>query len=178
MLGTNNSFNQVEHQLKIMKQLREPSFLTRAINTYGFLFPRITDRIAQSRLSVWFGSSSEPEFRAEQGLPIAAHVYANNIIKMSRMSTSFQYNFLCVLQPDKERNDLYWSFREIAKAQFVAHGVNHLDLNDVTELKSDMFMDTVHTDKIGNKLIAERIAEIIKKEQLLVRSPNRLGYKP
>ena len=167
LLGTNNSFNQVENQLKIMKHLRDPSFLTRAINSYRVLFPRITDRLSQLRSSVWFGFSGEPELHVEEEYSIAANVYTNNIMKMSRMSTGFHYNFLCVLQPAKDRAERYRSFREIAKAKLVAHGVNHLDLNDMTDLKSEMFMDGVHTDKIGNKLIAERIAETIKKERLL-----------
>lgn len=167
LLGTNNAFNQVEEQLKSLKRLGEPSLVGKIVNSSMVVFPRLTDRIKRSRLSLWVGSSGNPRARDDQLLALTANVYAKNMIKMSQMSKVFHYNFLCVLQPDRERHDLYRSFREIAKARLLENAVNYLDLNDMTELNAAMFMDYVHTDAIGNRLMAGQIAEKINKSQLL-----------
>lgn len=168
LLGTNNSFNQIEDQLIQLRSLKAPSFWVRASNLYWVLFPRVSNRIENSKYwRYWQVPIDETNHLEQPDLNASAEVYAKNIIKMHKMATAFQYNFLCVLQPDRDRDDEYRSFRDLAKAYFLREGLKYLDLSEFNEIKAERFMDRIHLDAAGNKVMAEIIGKTIIRENLL-----------
>ena len=100
LLGT-NGFEQFESQLKILAEQKDPSLWRRATYLPRLLFPRVSDRLKYSRLGVWTGVWKQQE---QQWLPVeaAAETYVTNIVKMNKLSASFKYKFLCVIQPKSE----------------------------------------------------------------------------
>jgi lysophospholipase L1-like esterase len=100
---------------------------------------------------------------------VASVVYATNITKMQRLSGAFNYKFLCVLQPDRDRKQQYRAFRETAKMHLQQSGIVALDLNELDEqvIKAEWFMDPVHLDGAGNQAIAQIIANKIVADGLL-----------
>ena len=102
-------------------------------------------------------------------LEVASAVYATNMTKMQRLSAAFHYKFLCVLQPDRDRQQKYRAFRETAKMHLQQAGVVALDLNELDEqvIKAEWYMDSVHLDGAGNQAIAQIIAHKIVADGLL-----------
>lgn len=169
-LVTATGFDQVDYYLKTLRELQNPSFVQRVSNLYRVLFPGITKRIADSPyanyLKNWMGiDRSDPKDHVD--ISSIAEVYANNVIKMKKMALAFQYNFLCVLQPDKSKAGEYRAFRDISKTYFNREHVEYLDLNEASEIKPEVFMDVQHLDASGNKLMAEIVSRKIIKEDLL-----------
>jgi len=162
LLGT-NGFEQIEDQLKTLRRLEDPSFWTRASHFHEILFPRITASIISNRyigfVKRWVVEHPDVSSSAE--------IYAKNIIKIHKMGSAFQYNFLCVLQPDKEIAEQFCTFREISKRYFDREKVKYLDLEQAGDIKTETFMDNAHLDAIGNKVIAEIISKTIIAERLL-----------
>ena len=104
-----------------------------------------------------------------RGLPVeaAAETYVTNIVKMNKLSASFKYKFLCVIQPEVGSQEAYRRFRDIAKSGLSKNQVQFLDLEEVKQITDDMFLDAVHTDSAGHKLMAEIVARRITQDHML-----------
>jgi lysophospholipase L1-like esterase len=160
-----NGFGQIEEQLKTLQSVTDGSFLTRVSNLYWILFPNITKQLE----SLWVRFFRREEQTSEPDLRVASAVYATNITKMQRLSEAFNYKFLCVLQPDRDRKQQYRAFREAAKMHLQQAGIEALDLNELDEqgIKAEWYMDPVHLDGAGNQAIAQIIANKIVADGLL-----------
>jgi lysophospholipase L1-like esterase len=160
-----NGFGQIEAQLKTLQAVTDESFLTRVSNLYWILFPNITKQLEllRGRLFRREEQTSEPDLR------LASAVYATNITKMRRLADAFHYQFLCVLQPDRDREQQYRAFRDTAKMQLQQAGIVALDLNELDEqgIKAEWYMDPVHLDGAGHQAIAQVIAKKIAADGLL-----------
>jgi lysophospholipase L1-like esterase len=163
--GGSNGLGQIEEQLKTLQSVTDGSFLTRVSHFYWILFPNITKQLESVR--VRFFRREEP--KSEPDLGLASAVYATNMTKMQRLSEAFNYKFLCVLQPDRDRQQQYRVFRETAKMQLTQAGIVALDVNELDEqgIKAEWFMDPVHLDGAGNQAIAQIIAKKIAADGLL-----------
>jgi lysophospholipase L1-like esterase len=164
VLGS-NAFGQIEAQLKMLQSVTDESFLTRVANLYWILFPNITKQLESLR--VRFFRREEPTRAPDLGL--ASVVYATNMTKMHRLSAAFHSTFLCVLQPDRDREPQYRAFRETAKMHLQQAGIVALDLNelDAQGINAEWYMDPVHLDEDGNQAIAQIIANKIVADGLL-----------
>jgi lysophospholipase L1-like esterase len=163
--GGSNGFGQIEEQLKALQSVTNGSFLTRVSNLYWILFPNITKQLE----SLWGMFFRREEHTSDPELGVASAVYATNVTKMQRLSEAFNYTFLCVLQPDRDRQPQYRAFREMAKMQLQQAGIVALDLNELDEqgIKAEWYMDPVHVDGAGNQAIAQIIAKKIVADGLL-----------
>jgi lysophospholipase L1-like esterase len=163
--GGSNGFGQIEQQLKTLQSVTDGSLLTRVSNLYWILFPNITKQLE----SLWIRFFRREEQTSESELGVASAVYATNITKMQRLSEAFNYKFLCVLQPDRDRTQQYRAFRETAKRHLQQAGIVTLDLNELDEqvIKAGWYMDPVHLDGAGNQAIAQIIAQKIAADGLL-----------
>ena len=163
--GGSNGFGQIEEQLKTLKSVTDGSFLTRVSNLNWILFPNITKQLE----SLWVRFFRREEQKSEPDLGVASAVYATNITKMQRLSEAFNYKFLCILQPDRDRKQQYRAFRETAKMHLQQAGIVALDLNELDEqgIKAEWYMDAVHLDGAGNQAIAQIIAKKIAADGLL-----------
>jgi lysophospholipase L1-like esterase len=164
-----NGFSQLEEQLKKLKSVTDGSFLTRVSTLYWILFPNITKQLHSLLHSLRIKFFRREQKKREPDLGLASEVYATNITKMKRLSEAFNYKFLCVLQPDRDRKQQYRSFRETAKIRLKQAGIVALDLNELDEqgIKTEWFMDLVHLDGAGNQAIAQIIAKKIAADGLL-----------
>ena len=164
--GGSNGFGQIEEQLKTLHSVTDGSFLTRVSNLYWILFPNLTKQLE----SLWVRFFRREEQQSEpDDLEVASAVYATNMTKMQRLSEAFHYKFLCVLQPDRDRQQQYRAFRETAKMHLQQAGIVALDLNELDEqgIKAEWYMDSVHLDGAGNQAIAQIIAHKIVADGLL-----------
>jgi hypothetical protein len=160
-----NGFGQIEEQLKTLQSVTDGSFLTRVSNLYWILFPNLTKQL-ESLGGRFFRREAQ---QSEPDLGVASAVYATNMTKMQRLSEAFHYKFLCVLQPDRDREQQYRDFREMAKMHLQQAGIVALDLNELDEqgIKAEWYMDPVHLDGAGNQAIAQIIAHKIVADGLL-----------
>jgi hypothetical protein len=158
-----NGFADIEEQLKTLERITDESLLTRVSNLYWVLFPNVTKQMA----SLWLRFYRREE--AETDLELASAVYANNMTKMRRIAQAFHSTFLCVLQPDRDRQKRYRAFRETAKMHLQQAGIVPLDLGelDEPEIRAGWFMDEMHLDAAGNQAIARIIANKIIADGLL-----------
>jgi lysophospholipase L1-like esterase len=163
--GGSNGFGQIEEQLKKLQSVTDESLLTRVSNLYWILFPNITNKLESLRVRFF----RKEEQKSEPDLGLASAVYATNVTKMQRLSEAFNYKFLCVLQPDRDRNPQYRAFRETAKMHLQQAGIVALDLNELGEqgIKAEWFMDRMHLDGAGNQAIAQIIANKIAADGLV-----------
>jgi hypothetical protein len=163
--GGSNGFGQIEAQLKTLQAVTDGSWLMRVSNLYWVLFPHLTQQLE----SLWGIVFRQEEPTSAVDLERASAVYAANITKMHRLSAAFHYQFLCVLQPDRDREPRYRTFRDTAKLPLQQAGVVVLDLNELDEpgIKAEWFMDPVHLDGAGNQAIAQVIANKVVADGLL-----------
>lgn len=168
-------FYQIENQLAILTDSTAPNPFTRLIHGLpGVLFPTITRGIETAlndQKSATFTESATRE-------TVAA--YIDTITKMHRTATSNNANFLVVIQADKRsllraagttlkdpaaKNlaEQYDLFRSEAAHAFKTLQINYIDLNDYWEqLPIAHFMDNVHLNAEGNRIVAELIAAVMK----------------
>jgi lysophospholipase L1-like esterase len=165
LLGT-NGFEQLESQLMILADQNDPSLWRRATYLPRLLFPRVTHRLKFSRLGLWTGAWKQ---EGGQGLPLeaAADTYVSNIVKMNRLSDAFNYKFLCVIQPAAGRLEDYRRFRGLVKSGLSKNHVRYLDLEETDRITDDMFLDGMHTNAAGHKMMAEIVARKITHDRLL-----------
>ena len=154
-----NGFGQIEEQLKTLQSVTDESLLTRVLNLYWVLFPNITKQLE----SLWLRFLRGGEQTPETDLGLASAVYATNVIKMHRISEAFHSKFLCVLQPDRDSQQRYRTFRETAKMHLQQAGIVALDLSELDEpsIKAGWYMDEMHLDAAGNQAMAQIIANKI-----------------
>jgi hypothetical protein len=160
-----NGFAEIEEQLKTLQSVTDDSLLTRVSNLYWVLFPNITKKLEP----LWLRLFKREEQTGETDLGLAGAVYATNMTKMRRISEAFHSTFLCVLQPDRDRQQRYRVFRETAKMHLQQAGIVALDLSELDEpgIKAERYMDEMHLDAVGNQAIARIIANKIVDDDLL-----------
>jgi len=160
-----NGFAEIEEQLKKLQSVTDDSLLTRLSNLYWILFPNITKKLEP----LWLRFFKTGEQTGETDLALAGAVYATNMTKMQRISEAFHSTFLCVLQPDRDRQQRYRAFRETAKMHLQQAGIVALDLSELDEpgIKAERYMDEMHLDAAGNQAIARIIANKIVADGLL-----------
>ena len=148
-----------------MQSVTDESLLTRVSNLYWVLFPNITKKLEP----LWLRLFKAGEQTRETDLGLAGAVYATNMTKMHRLSEAFNSTFLCVLQPDRDRQQRYRTFRETAKMHLQQAGIVALDLSELDEpgIKAEWYMDEMHLDAAGNQAIAKIIANKIVADSLL-----------
>jgi len=163
--GGSNGFADIEEQLKTLQSVTDESLLTRVSNLYWVLFPNITEQLESLWLRLFRGREQTPE----TDLGLASAVYATNMIKMYRISEAFHSTFLCVLQPDRDSQQRYRTFREKAKMHLQKAGIVALDLSELDErsIEAGWYMDEMHLDAAGNQAIADIIANKIVADRLL-----------
>lgn len=160
-----NGFAEIEEQLKTLQSVTDDSLLTRVSNLYWILFPNITKKLEP----LWLRLFRSGEQTGETDLGLAGAVYASNMTKMHRISEAFHFTFLCVLQPDRDKQQRYRAFRETAKMHLQQAGIVALDLSELDEpaIKAEWYMDEMHLDATGNQAIARIIANKIVADGLL-----------
>jgi lysophospholipase L1-like esterase len=165
LLGT-NGFEQLESRLRVLAEQNDPSLWRRTTHLPRLLFPKVTDRLINSRVGLWTGMWKQQE---QQALPLeaAARTYSVNIVKMNRLASAFKYNFLCVIQPVVGRHEEYRLFRDTVKAGLDRNQVRVLDLEEVPQITDDMFLDGMHTNAAGHRMMAEIVAKRIIRDRLL-----------
>lgn len=165
LLGT-NGFEQLESRLRRLAEQRNPSLLRRAGYLPRLLFPRVTARLRESKLGLWTGMREPQE---EQWLPVeaAAETYVANIVKMNKLSAAFKYRFLCMIQPEVGSHADYRLFRDTVKAGLKHHEVPFLDLEETDVITDDMFLDLVHPNAAGHRMMAEIAARRIVRDNML-----------
>jgi hypothetical protein len=118
--------------------------------------------------------------------------YVNNIIKMDKFCKSMGIKFMLVFQPElglktnkssverallatwtfgsnnyaNEFPLLYRTFIDRSKKLLIKNGVDYLDINAIPEFtnsKDTLFNDVVHTNKLGNEIIAKIINEVLSR---------------
>jgi lysophospholipase L1-like esterase len=151
-----NGFADIEEQLKTLQSVTDESLLTRVSNLYWVLFPNISKQLE----SLWRRFFRGEEQSGETDLALASEVYATNVIKMQRISEAFHSTFLCVLQPDRDSQQRYRAFREMAKLHLQKAGIVALDLSELHEpsIEAGWYMDEMHLDAAGNQAMAQIIA--------------------
>jgi hypothetical protein len=171
LLGV-NGWDQIESEFRSLNHSSAFPPVERMADIYRALFPKLSHKIMNSRL--WPNWNATPSKKSVD-LSVAAEAFARNIIKMNTLSKGFQYNFMCVLQPDRGHNEKYRNFRNIAKSYFEKEGLKYLDLNDLEheKIRPERFMDEVHLDALGNKLVAEIVAKKLVNDRILFQMQNR-----
>jgi lysophospholipase L1-like esterase len=160
-----NGFAEIEEQLKMLQSVTDDSLLTRVSNLYWVLFPNITKKLEPLGLRLF---KSGEQIR-ETDLGLASAVYATHMTKMERILEAFDSTFLCVLQPDRDRQQRYRAFRETAKRHLQQAGIVALDLSELDDpgINAERYMDEMHLDAAGNQAIARIIANKIVADGLL-----------
>ncbi len=161
-----NGFDQIEDQLVAAARLGDSSLLTRLQSLPRMFFPRLSYRIQHSRIGLWAGWFTREELQPPT-LDLAATRYADNLTKMHQLGGAFHYQFLAVMQPDVDRGRDYQRFRAKAESALAREGVKVLNLGDRPEFLPSMFLDTMHLDGAGHRLMADLIARTIQGEHLL-----------
>ena len=162
-LFATQGFRQIELQLQTETMLVDSPFFRRVASLHLMLFPHVTRGITR-RLDALLPDATKPEPpHNDTDLDVGAEIYANNIIKIHRLSKPFRYNFLCVFQPDRDKDQEYRYFRDAAKQRLKRQGVRYLDLGNsgVEEMKPEWFMDDVHLDEAGHRAVAEGLSKEI-----------------
>jgi len=167
-IGSNGQ-EQIDAHLELLAQFTETSFLKRLTSIKYILFPSIVDR-----LNTVFKKIKNNGTEAD--VDNVASVYANNIIKIRKISNSFKFNFICVIQPQKitpgmkPTVDEYLGFRNKVKKHFTQENVKYIDLSDdgfKNDFTANRFLDRMHLTALGNRRAAEIIAQKIIAENLL-----------
>jgi len=165
-----NGFDEIEDQMVALARLEDPSLFKRLRNVPWVLFPRLSYRVKYSRIGLWTGWL-EREGVSPPSIDLAATRYVKNLTKMHRIGTAFQYRFLVAMQPDVDRGKDYQSFREKAEQALRREGIRVLDLGACKEFVPTMFLDKMHLNADGNRIMAEMIARAIEDEQLFAGQP-------
>ena len=193
---------QYEEELEILDALIYSNIFTRIINLPRILFARIKTmseilfNMTFDSINAALNKNKELKNRIKKilksiglmktgGLTIdvLSTKYIQNIKKMDKVAKAYNANFLCVLQPVEdfimnrqkipEYTDGWWEFRSIVKQQFDQFDIKHLDLNDyIVKILPEMFMDGVHLDRRGNRVMAEIVASTITEKKYLKINPN------
>lgn len=164
-----NGFDQIENQLVSLAQLEDPSFLKRVRNVPWMLFPRISYRVKYSRVGVWMGWMERGD-DSHPPMDLAVTRYVENLLKMARAGRGFQYRFLVAIQPDVDGGKDYQTFRAQAESALRRQGVQVLNLGERKEILPSMFLDQMHLNGEGHRVMADIIAQAIIDERLLVSS--------
>ena len=92
---------------------------------------------------------------------------------MQRVANTFSAEFLCVMQPTRDwvvkgDDKKYYVFRGESKAFMTREGVAFVDINDHAEkFTGEMFMDDLHLDATGNRILASILVTEIGERGLL-----------
>ncbi len=163
-----NGFDEIESQLIALAELEDPSLLKRLINLPRLLFPRVSHRVKYSRVGLWAGWLDRGE-APSPSIELAAHHYVHNLTKMQKIGAAFHYRFLVAMQPDVDHSSDYRTFRETSELALKRGGIRVLDLGARKEFAPHMFMDQMHLNADGHRVMAEIIAGAIREAHLLAQ---------
>ena len=161
-----NGFDEIESQLIALAELEDPSLLKRLIYLSRLLFPRVSHRVKYSRIGLWAGWLERGE-APSPSIELAAHHYVDNLTKMQKIGAAFHYRFLVAMQPDVDHSSDYRTFRETSELALRRRGIRVLDLGARKEFAPRMFMDQMHLNADGHRVMAEIIAGVIRETHLL-----------
>ena len=173
-----NGATQVEGQLESLNGYVYSGFFNRIPHMFNIPFVRLRSTINKALDT--FRSNSSTQSSEDQQSDILANAidsYSNNVWKMHQISDKFSARFLCVLQPtkslvEKGEDGKYTIFREQVKEQLKNENIPVLDLNDYTgSFKTEMFMDDLHLDVHGNRVMTEIITKRIEEEGIFELTP-------
>lgn len=183
-----NGPEQLAKRLRLLNRLVYADLGTRLASLPAALFPHASERLAPLVERVRGGGAGEggrPSLDETLGLDAVSSAYAGNLRKMDRIARAFGAAFLCAMQParqsfaaptltapgDRRFGGSYAEFRRRVKERLDAEGVEYLDLNEDGEgLSGEMFMDSLHLNAAGNRVMAEIVAAEITRGDLLARS--------
>lgn len=163
-----NGFDQIENQLVALAGLEDPSFLRRVRSLPWLLFPRLSYRVKYSRVGRWAGWLDQEEI-SSPSIDLAATRYVENLTKMHKIGTAFHYRFLVAMQPDVDHGRDYQTFRETAESALRHRGIRVLDLGARKEFVSTMFLDQMHLNAAGHRVMADIIAKLIRADGMLAK---------
>ena len=183
-LGFNNNFFSIEERLRSDYETRVSLYrslgrLAEATLSKSLLYGRVTQR---------FRAMSFAKTEMHMGrLDAIVTAYAGNLRKMALVSRACGARFVVVFQPElgqkphrtpaeqrildagipgtayrDEFPEAYREFLAKAKQLLTRDGVEWIDINESTkfaESTDELFMDVVHTNGRGNKLVAEIIGQ-------------------
>lgn len=167
--GGMNAAWQIQAELGNLHNLAYAKLPVRLSNVYRAFFPHVTKRIDAILPRLKKTTSSQQEHRVRFNQIDTSALYANNIAKMARIVRADEGHFMCILQPVRfpEREEAYAAFRKEVKINLGATGVDFIDSQDVMSgLNSSMFMDDMHLDPEGNRIVAMAVADAIRKRGL------------
>jgi len=191
-----NEFAAVEFQLREHYIFTKMPFMTRLANIPRIIFPQIDIlfRRAVNKLRRYlFGyvpivtndaltryyqdvyekyDRREDDYMKEKPRQIdvrtAADIYVKNISKMSKIASSIDCEFLCIIQPENVMSVKYSAFCKEAKKRLKERGIEYIDMNQYRDKFADSeFLDAVHMNAKGNIVLAELILDTIKSKGLL-----------
>lgn len=167
-----NGASQVEGQLNVLNGYVYSGLFSRLVNMAKIPFVRTSSTVEKALGK--FSAAANPQQTVASGssevVDKAVDSYTENVWKMDQIASTFSARFLCVLQPtsswvDKGEDGLYDEFRQQAEARLMEKDVAILDLNDHADaFLADMFMDDLHLDARGNKIMAAIVAQQIRDE--------------
>lgn len=167
LLGT-NGFDQTEDQLVTLAGSKDSSLHKRLRNLPWLVFPRISYRANYSRIGRWAGWLDQ-EAVSLPSIALAATRYVENLTKMHKMGTAFDYRLLVAIQPDVDHGKDYQRFREKAASDLSGKGIPVLDLGARKEFVPAMFLDRMYLNAEGHRTMADIIAQTVRAERLLMK---------
>lgn len=186
-LGFNSNFFRIEDQLLLNYQTQVSLYkslgrLLDATSNQSFLLSRIPGKL---RTLLHRGRSINKD-----RLDAAVLTYAANLRKMARFSAACGARFIVIFQPElgqkphltpgeqklldsgiegteyrEEFPTLYRRFLAKAKQLLTTDGIEWLDINEspkYLESTDHLFVDVVHTNRLGNELVADIIGPQIR----------------
>lgn len=183
-----NGPEQTAERLELLNRLVYADLGTRLASLPAALFPHASARLGALVERVRGGKTetSRPSLDELLGLEAVSAAYADNTRKMDRIARAFGAAFLCVMQPARQTfaaptlaapgdgrfGARYAEFLGLVKEQLDAADVAYLDLNeDGNGLTGEMFMDSLHLNAAGNRVVAEIVAAEIARRNLLGGNP-------
>jgi hypothetical protein len=159
------ALTQVETRLSGIKDLEGKSLAGRV---YYFITNVMFKNVRQSVSQLFSSPSNEKKLISVDKV---ADSYARVMKKYQLTMNMYNSNFLVVLQPDFHsfnnssetvswQGKMYDEFRLLAKRKMDELHVPYVDLNDFqNRFDKDMFMDTIHLNSQGNKVMADLVME-------------------
>jgi lysophospholipase L1-like esterase len=167
-----NGISQQHYDFKSLHQLKYAPIGTRAGAALISVYAHTSQLIRRFKAGVRrvAGRREVNTSRAPMKRDTVISNYVRNIYKMHRFCRAFDARFLCALQPsrksifdDDSKGHEYSDFRNEVKKELQLLGVAYIDLNEHKDQYTvDMFMDSVHLDERGNRVMANLLAPMVQ----------------
>jgi hypothetical protein len=164
-------FVALEAHLERSYRFFDAGALVRIASIPSLLYPRSTRRLEDLLAAIRSPGRANPDDPLD--VAVASAAYARNIAAMHRLGGAFGFDVLCLIQPQKPGlGPGYQAFRDRVVGRLAEAGVRYVDLNAAPHrdrLPAARFMDEVHVDGVGHRIMAEIAAEEIRRAGLLAR---------